>query len=107
MAATRQIPPQSRWTIDRWARPAERIPATPFSLSKVSASTLYQSSRAALPPPPDVYARTAQSIFNTYTSFLGLTGLDDVADDGYEFWTVVDAWLCLYQELYPGADLST
>jgi hypothetical protein len=81
---------QSRRAIDCWAKPIE-IPATPTGSEEVSASLLYQLSRA---DSQNIYGRTAQRLFDAYKRMAKLPELEDVDQDGYEYWTCVDA--CLY-----------
>lgn len=89
---------ESRWTIDRWAKPAALSDVMSSYYDEVSASALYHFSRA---PPQNSYAQKAQSIFNIYKNLAQLPALEDVEQDGYEFWTAVDQCLCYFQKLHP------
>lgn len=88
---------QSRWTIDRWETP-KPLPAGHLALTDVPAPSLYQASRA---DPQNVYAQRAQYIFNLFKMLRELPQLEDVEQDGYEYWTCIDASLCALQKLRP------
>lgn len=89
---------QSRWTMDRWKNP---VPISPDSLTlrNVSATSLYQASRAN---PQNIFGKRAKFVFDLFkTLLLELPELENVEPDGYEFWTGVDAFLCAVQQLHP------
>lgn len=89
---------QSRWTIDRWAKP-EPVPAGHVTMSNVSANSLYHASRV---DPHNVYAQVAEVTLDYFKRCVTLpTETNNVTYDGYEFWTLVDACLCAIQGLEP------
>jgi len=86
---------QSRCTIDRWASPGP-IPTGGLTLTNVSATSLYQASRG---DPQNVYMQHAKYVFNIFKYLLGPLGTEKLDLDGYDFWTCVDAGLCMSQHL--------
>ena len=89
---------QSRWTMDRWENP-EPISSGNLTFGNVSATSLYQASRAN---PHNDFGKRAKFVFNIFrTLLLELPELENVEPDGYEFWTGVDACLCAVQQLHP------
>jgi hypothetical protein len=87
---------QSRWTIDRWAKP-EPVPPGDLTMSNVSANSLYHASRV---DPQNVYAQAAKVALDFFKRYVTLpTETENVAYDGYEFWTLVDACICAIQDL--------
>lgn len=88
---------QSRWTIGRWANP-DPIPAGAVTLEDVSTTSLYQASRA---DSQNIYAQYAKDAFDFFNTNPEPILLENVEQDGYEFWTVVDAYQCAIQDLRP------
>jgi hypothetical protein len=88
---------QSRRTIDHWAKPAIPFSAGTSTLREVSASLLYQSTRA---DHQNDYAQIAQLLFDHYIMLAKLPELRDVEPDGYECWTCVSACLDVIQSVH-------
>ena len=80
---------QSRRTIDCWTKTAE-IPAATLNFREVSASSLYKGSRA---DSQNIYGKAARDLFNLYKRLVKLPELEGVMQDGYEYWTSVEACL--------------
>lgn len=89
---------QSRWTIDRWKKPVTPFSAVASALEDLSASALYKFSRV---PSQFDFAQKARGVFNTYKALTHFPEIEDVEQDGWEFWTAVDACLCYFQGLHP------
>jgi len=90
---------QCRETMESWAAPTDDISPRTLQPILVTAGSLYRDSRG---DPQGIHAQYAKNLFSA-ASPAGLpVGYGVIDYDSYEFWTLVDQFLNLYQRVLGG-----
>jgi hypothetical protein len=87
---------QSEHAMRRWKSPIVQIPADLVTMHNAAANLLFLNTRAGLTDPQNRYAGLARTAFD-FTKTLPELDPGSVELDSWEFWTVVDAGLSLFQ----------